>query len=183
VLVTVPWATASFLMTQFANNSVAASLTVFFMSVLGLFIAVTYFTNIEFTSGVAYTSLFFAISLSIVLGVMHFNGVPNPLTNLLIPAFDGLLGKAWRTLIFGIPLVASLNILTNETIKRTVIETRLEDVYREYDIFPENDSLAVIMFSSFIGVVVNLYFTTVFLGDPVMAVPGLTLQEFISIFI
>jgi len=183
VLVTVPWATASFLTTQFAENALFASLTVTFMLTLGIFLVVPMLSELEFTSNLAYLSMFTAGLLSSLLGIMHLAGIPNPLTSLLIPAFNGFVGEAWRSILFGVPLVAALNILTNETVKKTVIETGLEDVYREYDIFPENDSIDVIVYSSIIGVLVNLYFTTVFIGEPVNAVPGLTLAEFIAIFI
>ena len=183
VVVTVPWATASFLTTQFAQNAVLASVIVTFMLTLGVFLVVPMFTNLEFTSNLAYVSLFTAASLSAILGVLPVLGVPNPLSAVLVPLFNGFLGDAWRSVLFGVPLVAALNILTNETVKRTVIETSLEDVYREYDIFPENDSVSVIIYSSAVGVLVNLYFTTVFVGMPLSIVPGVTLAEVVAMFV
>lgn len=181
VLVTVPWATFSFLMTQFAQNSLFASLNIVFMSTLGLFILISLLTDIDFDTRTANVSIFTAVSTTLLLAFLHLMNIKNPLTLTLIPAFGGLLGDAWRTLLFSIPLVLSINVLTNETIKRTVLETRLEDVYQEYDIFPENDSLRVIFLSTILGVLINLYFTTIYIGEPLMVIPGLTWQELITI--
>lgn len=179
------WVITGCLLVQFPNNALFTALNIVFFAILTAFAFTADMFKGALRSSITLSGLLLSITVPAILLVESVTGGSAILAPLIQAVSTDMFVQSFRSILFGIPLVVSIALITQEIMLGTAIESNIFNALSEILEYlgyrgdtvnnVRKEELYVVTISVVAGVLLNLVFYWLVLGDPLMLVPGYTI--------